>query len=119
MYRKLKTFLETDTYFYSAIIILVAVISFFLGQWSATEQAPVYTPTSITISPPTAIPTTTVASASEAVDGQYVASKNGSKYHLLWCPGAKQMKEENKIFFASEDAAQAAGYTPAANCKGL
>ena len=51
--------------------------------------------------------------------GQYVASKSGSKYHLPWCPGAKQMKEENKIFFNSKEEAEAAGYTPAANCKGI
>ena len=50
---------------------------------------------------------------------QYVASKSGTKYHYPWCPGAKQMKEENKIFFTSRTEAEAAGYTPAANCKGL
>lgn len=51
--------------------------------------------------------------------GQYVASKSGSKYHLPWCPGAKQMKEENKIYFSSKEEAEAAGYAPAANCKGI
>ncbi len=51
--------------------------------------------------------------------GQYVASKSGTKYHLPWCPGAKQMKEENKIYFSSKEEAEAAGYTPAANCKGI
>lgn len=50
---------------------------------------------------------------------QYVASKNGTKYHLLWCPGAKQIKEENKVYFESKDEAERAGYTPAANCKGI
>ena len=51
--------------------------------------------------------------------GQYVASKKGTKYHLPWCPGAKAMSEENKIWFATREAAEAAGYTPAANCKGI
>ena len=46
-----------------------------------------------------------------------VVSKNGSKYHYLYCSGAKQIKEENKITFATPAAAEAAGYTLAANCK--
>lgn len=49
----------------------------------------------------------------------YVASKSGTKYHLPWCSGAKRIKEENKIWFATKEAAEAAGYTPAANCKGI
>lgn len=51
--------------------------------------------------------------------GQYVASKTGSKYHFPWCSGAQSIKEENKIYFDSKEAAEKAGYTPAANCKGL
>lgn len=51
--------------------------------------------------------------------GQYVASKKGTKYHLPWCPGAKAMNEENKIYFNSKEEAEAAGYTPAVNCKGI
>lgn len=50
---------------------------------------------------------------------QYVGSKNGTKFHLLTCPGAKQIKEENKVFFATKEDAQKAGYTPASNCKGI
>lgn len=49
---------------------------------------------------------------------QIVASKKGSKYHYLWCSGAKTIKEENKVFFNSEDEAEARGYTKAANCQG-
>lgn len=51
--------------------------------------------------------------------GEVVASRNGTKYHYPWCSGAQRIKEENKIWFASIAAAQAAGYTAAANCKGL
>ena len=51
--------------------------------------------------------------------GQVVASKNGSKYHFPWCAGAKQISEQNKIYFDSAEAARAKGYMPAANCKGL
>lgn len=54
-----------------------------------------------------------------SVGGQVVASKNGTKYFLPWCGGASQIKEENKIWFADNEAAEKAGYTPAGNCKGL
>jgi Metal binding domain of Ada len=49
----------------------------------------------------------------------YVASKSGSVYHLPWCSGAKRIKEANKVFFDTKEAAEAAGYRPASNCKGL
>lgn len=49
--------------------------------------------------------------------GSVVGSKNGSKYHHLWCSGVKSIKEENQIWFDSEEAALAAGYTQAGNCK--
>ncbi len=51
--------------------------------------------------------------------GNIVASKSGTKYHLLTCPGAKSIKEENRIYFDGRQEAEAAGYSAAANCKGL
>ena len=51
--------------------------------------------------------------------GKYVGSKSGSSYHLPWCPGAKQIKESNKIWFQNEEEAAAKGYKPAGNCPGL
>jgi hypothetical protein len=59
------------------------------------------------------------APASLPAGGQVVASKNGTKYFLPWCGGAKQITEANKIWFASKDEAETKGYQPAANCKGL
>jgi len=52
-------------------------------------------------------------------EGSYVASKSGEKYHLPWCSGAQRIKEENKVWFKTKTEAEAAGYTPAANCKGI
>jgi hypothetical protein len=51
--------------------------------------------------------------------GQFVASKSGQRYYFPWCSGAKQIKEGNKIWFDSREAAEAKGYTPAKTCKGL
>ena len=54
-----------------------------------------------------------------AAEGKIVASKNGTKYYLPSCASADRISEANKIWFVSAAAAAAAGYTPAANCKGL
>ena len=51
--------------------------------------------------------------------GNFVASRNGSSYHLPDCPSAKQIKEENRIWFQTADEAKRAGYKPAGNCPGL
>lgn len=59
------------------------------------------------------------ALAGSTVTGGYVASKNGSKYHLPWCSGAQRIKEENKVWFETKAEAEKAGYTPAANCPGI
>lgn len=49
--------------------------------------------------------------------GRVVASKNGTKYHHPWCAGASQIKEENKIWYETEQQAQQAGLTKAKNCQ--
>lgn len=51
--------------------------------------------------------------------GEYVASKTGTKYYLPWCGGAKLIKDANKVWLATKADAEAAGYAPASNCKGL
>jgi len=54
-----------------------------------------------------------------ATTGNFVASKTGTKYYLPSCAGADKISDANKVWFASASAAAAAGYAPAANCKGL
>jgi len=53
------------------------------------------------------------------IEGKYVGSRNGTKFHFPWCGSANRIKEENKVWFASKEEAKKAGYTPAANCPGL
>ncbi len=112
MYDKFKAWLSDDGIFYSSLFILVAVSSFGLGRWSMLESAAVATPSQQTAA-------VVVSEALDSPELYYVASKNGTKYHLPWCPGASQMNEENKIRFETVETAVAAGYTPAANCPGL
>ncbi len=60
--------------------------------------------------------TASVVTATQS-NNTVIASKNSNKYHFPDCPGAKQIKEANKITFASPEAARGAGYTLASNCQ--
>lgn len=113
---KLERFLESR-YFLAVVLILVAVSSFSLGRISKIHDArePVRLISSAGVGEVKGVATSNISLDSASV----VASKNGTKYHLATCPGAKQISEKNKISFASIEEARASGYTPAANCKGL
>ncbi len=52
-------------------------------------------------------------------NGAYVGSRNGTKYHLPSCAGARRIAPENQVWFATQEEAETAGYTPASNCPGL
>ena len=128
MFEKLKSFAQNDQHYYASLVLLVGLVSFALGRLSLPEGGVSDTPR-ISVQQ-AALPTLatkpveTRAATPQAdpvsISGvSVVASKSGTKYHLLTCPGAGQIKAENRIEFASKDAAEAAGYTPAANCPGL
>lgn len=98
------------------IIILVGTASFGLGRLSLLEETKV--PVKISYLGEDSLNVTSDIGTSTET-GQYVASKNGTKYHFPWCAGAKSISPLNKIFFNTKEEAEKAGYTPAANCKGL
>lgn len=118
MREKLKSFIANDSYFYSVVILLVAVASFGLGRQAVIEENG-QLPANFTEQ--RQLQTLTVNNEALVRESEtsvvVVASKSGSKYHLKTCPGAKQIKTSNLIEFSSIPAAEAAGYTPAANCK--
>lgn len=115
--------LENKEVFTVLTIILVAFASFGLGRLSKIEgrASPVRVEnTAKVLGVVEELPKTlAIPKQVSAKEGSYVASKTGEKYHLPWCSGAQRIKEENKIWFDSKEAAEQAGYTPAANCKGL
>lgn len=116
MLEKLKSFLLNDSIFFAVLLILVAVSSFLLGRFSISGQLPVVSNESPGL---VVLASSTEIAAVSETNYQLVASKSGAKYHLLSCPGASQIKESNKIFFASRADAEAAGFQPAANCPDL
>lgn len=93
------------------VVFLVAFSSFGLGRLSAGEA--VKPAVSVSAAPLEAEP------QGMAVGGLVVASRSGTSYHFPWCSGAAQIKPENRVWFASEEAAKAAGYAPSKSCKGL
>lgn len=112
MPKKIKLFIGTERGQFLGcilIIILVSLGSFVLGQRSVSSNKPlvVYKQAgqeNKDIPPP---------------PGMYVASKTGTKYYLPWCGTALRILEGNKIWFDSKEEAEAKGYEPASNCKGL
>ncbi len=127
MLKKLKLLLADDTLFTSILLCIIAILAFYLGRFSVGEGKAVSVPVvgqaaalPLPIVATTTATTTPLApTAVTAETARYVGSKSGDKYHLLTCAGAKRIKEENKIYFLSQTDAEAAGYTPAANCPGL
>src|SRR3989344_8413380 len=113
---------NTDLYL-AAIIILVAVISFGLGRLSKIREEK--TPITIENVKENAETGESKSLSTSNVDNEiktdkiFVASKNGKKYYYAWCESANVIKEQNRIWFATQAEAEKAGYQPAANCKGL
>ncbi len=120
-----------DDVFLGLIIILVAFGSFGLGRLSKIEDTKM--PIQIENSPEVTSETFTqeiivknesgqaasLLNSVETKTSELVGSKNGTKYHYAWCSGAQRIAEANKIYFTSKADAEARGYTPASNCKGL
>ena len=90
------------------VLLLVSIAGFSLGYLAGEDAGRAGTTTPET--PP---------SVATPVEGQVVASKSGTKYYLPGCAGADRISDSNKVWFASPNLAAAAGYAPAANCKGL
>jgi DNA/RNA endonuclease YhcR with UshA esterase domain len=111
------------------VVILVALASFGLGRLSKIEESKPSIRIDDRSSPRPGlgevgegagvVGKVSIEKTIEKIERKYVASKNGTKYHHPWCPGAQRMKEENKIWFDTKEDAEKAGYGPAANCKGL
>lgn len=58
-----------------------------------------------------------IISTEKNEEKMYVASKNGKLYYSILCNGAKKIKEENKVWFASSIDAEKSGYSYASSCK--
>ena len=127
---KFKGLFHHTEFMLTVLIIVVSCVSFYLGRLSVggdSGNVPIFQTNSasaigtrVSETLPPSVATTTPPAVSDVPrESKYVASKSGTKYHLPMCAGAKQIKEENKVWFVSKEEAEKAGYTPAANCKGI
>lgn len=117
---------QQHTIFLGVCFLLVSMISYNIGKINAFEKKPIKVLQNANIFQST----NTNSSHSQSnlqiqntkhkinTDLRVVASKKSTskKYHYLWCQGAKQIKEENKKWFDSENEALKAGYILAGNC---
>jgi len=99
-------------------IILIALIFFGMGRLSSPSKEPVLIK-GLEKASVENIKAPVIEQESNKDLGKVVVSKNGAKYHLPDCPGAKQISEKNKIWFDSIQDAEKAGYSPAKNCPEL
>ena len=51
------------------------------------------------------------------IDGNFVASINGTKYYPKECTASNRIKEENKVYFNTEKEAISQGYERTSQCK--
>jgi hypothetical protein len=130
----------------SAIIIIVAFSSFYLGRASmdgssdgegitivnderlattSAEVAPITKAPSeakITSAPKPKVQSPKAAAIpagsipADTAKGSIVASKNGKRYYYPGCSGISRISDANKIYFASAIEAERFGLTLAANC---
>lgn len=109
-------------------IVLISITAFNLGKISAFKQQKI----PITITEPRTVSGLETMDYSNSENQNslnakrstlnatpVVASKNstGKLYHFLWCSSASKIADKNKITFATEAAAIAAGYALAGNCQ--
>ena len=111
---KFKGFLADDSFFYGMLLVLLAVTSFGLGRQSVEYTESREQSAGIVLREASEI---SVNGGAETEPGLYVGSKNTDKYHHVTCPGAAKINEENKVWFVSAEAAEAAGYSKAGNCE--
>ena len=114
---KIKLWLENHYYDTAliAIIVLVGVGAFGLGRLSTkggdtSRVSPVVIQGQVEeIEPAT-------NSKSQGVAGNYVASRNGTKYYPLGCGGANRINDENKVYFDTKEEAELSGFSASSTC---
>jgi hypothetical protein len=104
------------------VVILAVTGAFGLGRLSVQN-----TPQNAVVVQNTASPGSSLGGGgagpgdplSGPIAGAYVAAKTGSYYYFPWCTDALKIAPDLRRWFMDEKSAQAAGYTPAKNCRGM
>lgn len=112
---------KTTQFALVSILVLLGIVSFGLGRLSATQTNPFPVTLCTKELFQENIPAQAISASNTFTQqtNKYVASKNGTVYHLPWCSGAQRILDGNKVWFSTKEEAESAGYRPASNCKGL
>ena len=118
VWEKIKSWLEMEEVVHGMIVIIVILVGlagFGLGRLYEETPSPVAIQYSNKSSNDTLLNVDEQKTQTNA--GKIVASKNGTKYYFSDCRGVGNIKEENKIYFQSEEEAITAGLAKASGCK--
>lgn len=130
IFNGVKLFLESEKgkdIFVVIIVILVGLGSFELGRLSKENNSSgIKIEYSNQIENQTASPILFENSVNNAIfpkmqnsnstGKNFFASNRGSKYYSLGCSAGKTIKQENRVYFATGEEAEAAGYTLSNSC---
>lgn len=124
---KIKQFIESERgkdILTVMIVILVGLGSFELGRLSKENSS---SGIKIEYTNQAGNQGATVISATEFANTQttqnsnsgknFFASNRGSKYYPVGCSAGKTIIQENRVYFATGEEAQAAGYTLSSSCR--
>lgn len=102
------------------IVILVGLGSFELGRLSKENSSrglKIEYPSQNENQAANAILSKNLSPNSNSTGKNFFASSRGTKYYSLGCSGGKTIKQENRVYFATGEEAQQAGYTLSNSCK--
>lgn len=114
--RKIKLWMENNYYDIAliTIIVLVGIGAFGLGRLSVRSNA------EKGVDPVQIIGSVERIDESRAKEsqgaGNYVASRNGTKYYPYGCASANRISDENKVYFKTKEEAVNSGYSASSAC---
>jgi len=120
---KSKTDIDKSTILFLFIIVGVGISSFGLGRLSLNNDLNVkndittYSEENLLENQNVNSIPTGIAEPIQMKEKRYVASKNGKMYYSLGCSGAKRIKPENEVWFATSEDAEKSGFALSSTCK--
>ena len=110
--KSLAAFLTRKDIYAALIIVFVGLSSFFLGaMWQRDRNRPDISIQSVNGASPS------TSSGQGTSTSPYIGSYTSKIYRLATCPGVNVINPDNKVYFATKESAEAAGYVAAKNCK--
>ena len=120
---KIKQFTESEKG--KDILIVIIVILMGLGSFELGRLSKENSSSGVKIEYPNQDSANVVSAAEnkkllkfklQILEKTFFASSKGSKYYTISCSAGKTIKQENRVYFATGEEAQAAGYALSSAC---